>query len=73
MDSLESAVNAEKGGASRLELCSALSEGGLTPTPGLLKVTLALFPVCNYFLYVLSADHDHPEILSLSLMISGRH
>ncbi|XP_048506054.1 copper homeostasis protein cutC homolog [Athalia rosae] len=37
IDSIESAKNAEKGGAIRLEVCSALSEGGLTPTPGLIK------------------------------------
>lgn len=37
IDSIESAKNAIKGGATRLEICSSLSEGGLTPTPGLLK------------------------------------
>lgn len=37
IDSPESARNAIEGGAARLEACSALSEGGLTPTVGLIK------------------------------------
>lgn len=35
IDSLQSAHNAIRGGATRLEVCSSLAEGGLTPTPGL--------------------------------------
>ena len=37
VDSLQSAIDAEKGGAHRLELCASLELGGLTPTTGLLK------------------------------------
>lgn len=45
VDSIESALNAASGGASRLELCSSLIEGGLTPTLGVFKTLKSLISI----------------------------
>ncbi|WP_261664125.1 copper homeostasis protein CutC [Deinococcus sp. Marseille-Q6407] len=42
VDSLSSARQAVSGGADRLELCSGLSSGGLTPSPALTRAVCAL-------------------------------
>ncbi len=49
-NSIESALNAQNGGADRIELCTHLEVGGLTPSHGLIKVAKELLNIPIYIL-----------------------
>lgn len=59
IDLIQSALNAVNGGARRLELCSSLSVGGLTPTIGFFKVCRELVPHdCKLFVMIRPRQGD---------------
>ena len=73
VDSVESAMEAEKGGADRLELCAALVIGGISPGLALfeevrkccgLPVRVLLRPRFGDFLYT---EHEFELLIHLTL------
>jgi copper homeostasis protein len=46
--SLQSCINAQKGGANRIELCNGLFEGGTTPSIGLIKLAVEAVDIPIY-------------------------
>ena len=87
VDSLKSALVAEEAGADRIELCATLSEGGLTPSQGMIEavcknlsipVMVLIRPRAGDFLYstnelqVMANDIITAKRLGAALAVSRR-
>jgi copper homeostasis protein len=85
-ETIDACLVAKEGGADRIELCSALSEGGLTPSHGLLSSAVAqsglpihvlIRPRGGDFVYsdaevaVMRVDIEHAKLLGASGVVLG--
>ena len=85
-NSLESALNAERAGADRIELCSELGVGGITPSHGLIKLVreklsipihVLIRPRSGHFTYsetdfeVMKADIEFCKEIGVDGIVSG--
>jgi copper homeostasis protein len=67
-NSIQSAINAELGGADRIELCQQLSVGGLTPTAGLLEMARESIDIDIHVLIRPRAGDFHYSTLEFDMM-----
>jgi copper homeostasis protein CutC len=56
VDSLDDAINAEKNGANRIELCGRLDLDGLTPSKDLIKSAFSILKI-NPFCKIVGAGY----------------
>lgn len=85
-NSLESALNAQEAGADRIELCSELGVGGITPSVGLIKLVrkhlsipihVLIRPRSGHFTYsntefeVMKADIETCKAIGVDGIVSG--
>lgn len=66
--SIESALNAQNGGADRIELCTELSVGGLTPSKGMIELARELLEIPLYVLIRPRSGDFQYSIMELEVM-----
>ncbi|CAG8623139.1 9016_t:CDS:2, partial [Cetraspora pellucida] len=71
VDSVVSAINAEKGGASRVELCDNLAEGGTTPSSGMISMVLKRLKIPVMEIEVMCLDIQHAKNLGVHGVVLG--
>mgnify|MGYP001585125036 FL=1 len=75
VDSFAGLMAARKGGADRIELCSSLTEGGLTPSAGLMQAAAQIGIPCHVMIRPRNGDfnYDRHDIEIMAHDISNVH